>query len=140
MIIKERPLWLMITAVVAVLFGVMTIKAGGSVIFIDGEARRIAGAYVDFVLWFNFLAGFFYIITGIGIWFRKNWAPTAALTLAVMTLLVFAGFGFHVLVGGEYEPRTVFALSLRSLVWLAITLTVWWGLSKHRQMTGRKIA
>ncbi len=134
---EERPVWLMITALVAVLFGAMTIKEGGSVIFFDGEARRAAGDYVDFVLWFNFLAGFFYVITGVGIWLKKSWARSAAITLAAMTMLVFGAFGFHILAGGEYEQRTVIAMSLRSMVWLVIALTVWRGLSHHHENTGK---
>lgn len=123
MITTKRPAWIWITAIVAVVFGVMTIKSGGSVLFIDGEARRAAGNYVDFVLWFNFCAGFFYVATGIGIWLKKDWAVTAAITIATLTLLVFAAFGIHILLGGEYEQRTVVAMSLRSAVWTIIAIT-----------------
>ncbi len=125
MTIRERPTWVWITTIVAVIFGVMTIKSGGSVLFINGEARQAAGNYVDFVLWFNFLAGFFYVATGIGIWLEKAWAAKAAITLAVLTLLVFAAFGVHILNGGEYEQRTVIAMSVRSLLWTAIAVTCW---------------
>ncbi len=87
MTIRKRPVWVWITVTIAVIFGVMTIKSGGSVLFINGEARQAAGNYVDFVLWFNFLAGFFYVATGIGIWLEKAWAAKVAITLAVLTLL-----------------------------------------------------
>jgi hypothetical protein len=103
----------------------MTIKSGGSVLFFDGEARQAAGNYVDFVLWFNFLAGFFYIATGMGLWLEKAWAPAAAITIAALTLLVFAAFGLHILNGGEYEQRTVIAMSIRTLLWLTIAFTCW---------------
>jgi len=125
MIIRARPTWVWITAVIAVIFGVMTIKSGGSVLFINGEARQAAGNYVDFVLWFNFLAGFFYVATGIGIWLEKAWAAKVAITIAALTLLVFAAFGIHVLNGGEYEQRTVIAMSVRSLLWTAIAVISW---------------
>ena len=125
MIIRKRPVWVWITAIIAVIFGLMTIKSGGSVLFINGEARLAAGNYVDFVLWFNFLAGFFYITTGIGIWLEKAWASTAAVTIAALTFLVFAAFGVHILNGGEYEQRTVIAMSMRTLVWAAIAVTCW---------------
>ncbi len=125
MTIRKRPVWVWITAIIAVIFGVMTIKSGGSVLFINGEARQAAGNYVDFVLWFNFLAGFFYIATGLGFWLGKTWAPTAAIAIATLTLLVFAAFGIHVLNAGEYEQRTVAAMIIRSLVWSAIAVTSW---------------
>jgi hypothetical protein len=125
MIIRKRPAWVWISVIIAVIFGIMTIKSGGSVLFFDGEARQAAGNYVDFVLWFNFLAGFFYIATGMGLWLEKAWAPAAAITIAALTLLVFAAFGLHILNGGEYEQRTVIAMSIRTLLWVTIALTCW---------------
>ena len=125
MITTKRPTWVWITSIIAVVFGLMTIKSGGSVLFIDGEARRAAGNYVDFVLWFNFCAGFFYVATGVGIWLKKAWAPAAAITIAVLTLLVFTAFGIHVFYGGDYEQRTVAAMTLRSIVWIAIAITLY---------------
>ncbi len=123
MITTKRPVWVWIAAIVAVVFGVLTIKSGGSVLFIDGEARRAAGNYVDFVLWFNFSAGFFYVATGIGIWLEEAWAPAAAIAIAALTLLVFGAFGIHIIFGGEYEQRTVAAMTLRSVVWITIAIT-----------------
>ena len=123
MITIKRRAWVLITAIIAVVFGIMTIKSGGSVLFIDGEARRAAGNYVDFVLWFNFSAGFFYVATGIGMWLKKAWAPAAAITIAALTLLVFGAFEIHIYYGGEYEQRTVAAMTLRSVVWIVIAIT-----------------
>ncbi len=125
MTIRKRPVWVWVSVIIAVVFGVMTIKSGGSVLFINGEARLAAGNYVDFVLWFNFFAGFFYIATGLGLWLKKSWAPTLAIAIATLTILVFAAFGIHVFNAGEYEQRTVIAMSIRSLVWTAIAVTCW---------------
>jgi hypothetical protein len=125
MTIRKRPVWVWITSIIAVAFGVMTIKSGGSVLFFDGEARRAAGNYVDFVLWFNFIAGFFYVGTGIGIWLEKSWALAATATITALTLLVFGAFEIHVFFGGEYEQRTVVAMILRTLVWATITFISW---------------
>jgi hypothetical protein len=119
----KRRASILIAAIIAVVFGIMTIKSGGSVLFIDGEARRAAGNYVDFVLWFNFSAGFFYVATGIGIWLEKAWAPVAAITIAALTLLVFGAFGIQIFYGGEYEQRTLAAMTLRSVVWIVIAIT-----------------
>lgn len=116
----KRPLWLWLVVIIAVGFGVLTIKSGGAVLFTDGEAHQAAGDYVGFVLWFNFYAGFAYIMAGLGLWLRKNWATTLAIAIAVTTLLVFAAFGIHVLMGGNYEVRTVVAMSLRSVIWIVI--------------------
>ncbi len=103
----------------------MTIKSGGSVLFVDGQARQAAGNYVDFVLWFNFSAGFFYVATGMAVYLEKAWTTFAAVTLATLTILVFSAFGIHIFNGGEYEVRTVYAMTLRSLVWIVIAAILW---------------
>jgi hypothetical protein len=48
-------------------FGFLTITSGGSVRFVDGEARQAAGHYLPLVLWFNFGAGFIYVVTAIAL-------------------------------------------------------------------------
>ncbi len=120
---STRPTWVWVSAIVAILFGLLTIKSGGSVLFTDGEARQAAGNYVGFVLWFNFLAGFFYVATGIGIWLQKPWSTTAAIIIAVLTALIFAALGVYILNGGESEQRTTIAMALRTLVWTVIAIT-----------------
>lgn len=126
----SRPRHVVIASVVAVLFGLLTLKSGGAVLFIDGPARAAAGVYVPFVLWFNFLAGFAYVIAGIGLYLWRGWAIRLSLLIAAATLLTFTAFGIHILVGGSYELRTVGAMSLRSFIWLVI------GLSSQRAWRG----
>ncbi len=107
-------------AIIAVLFGILTLKSGGAVLFIDGPAREAAGDYIPFVLWFNFVAGFAYFVAGIGLFLWRAWAVYLSLLIGVATLLVFAIFGLHITVGGEYEARMVGAMTLRSAIWLVI--------------------
>lgn len=122
---KQGGFLLRTAAVIALLFGLLTIASGGNTLFGSEAARQSAGAYVDFVLWFNFVAGFFYVAAGIGLWLRQRWAVVLAVALAVTTLITFAAFGVHVLKGGAYEARTVAAMSLRSVVWLVISWLAW---------------
>lgn len=124
----ERSFVVWLIAVVAVVFGLLTIKAGGAVIFIDGADRQAAGNYVPFVLWFNFLAGFVYIIAGTGLWLQKRWAVKLSVLIAVATVIIYALFGLHIFGGGLYEKRTVIAMSLRSVVWAVIAILA------HRQI------
>ena len=119
--LQDRPRWLTPVSVFAILFGLLTLKEGGAVLFVDGAARKAAGNYVPFVLWFNFSAGFLSIAAGIGLWRMRLWAAKLAALIAALTLLVFAAFGVHIFRGGAYELRTVMAMTLRSLVWLAIS-------------------
>lgn len=109
-------------AIAAVAFGVMTIISGGRALFGSMESRESVGNAVPFVLWFNFLAGFMYILAGAGFLVRSRWAVPISLFLAVSTTLVFAAFGIHIAGGGTFEMRTVAAMTLRSLFWIAVTV------------------
>lgn len=113
--------WLRTASVVAILFGLLTIREGGSVLYSAGADGSGAGQYVPFVVWFNFLAGFAYVAAGVGFWFRQPWTPRLSLAIAGATMLVFMAFGVHVAVGGGYEIRTVVAMSLRIAVWVAMS-------------------
>lgn len=119
-LVSSRPRLVLVMAVVAVAFGLLTLKSGGSVLFVDGAARAAAGNYVPFVLWFNFLAGIAYVVAGIGLFLWRGWAVKLSLAIAVATVAVFAALGLHVLLGGEFEHRTIWAIGLRSMVWLSI--------------------
>ena len=117
---SNRSIGIWIVTIVALVFGILTIKSGGSVLFIDGPARQAAGNYVPFVLWFNFLAGFAYLLAGVGLFMQKSWAPWLSILIATATIIVFALFGLHILNDGAYETRTVMAMSLRTIVWVSI--------------------
>lgn len=120
-----RSLALRIAAFIAMAFGLLTLKEGGAVLFGDGAARAAAGNYVPFVLWFNFLAGFAYVVAGAGLWLRQCWAARLAIVLVAATALVFAAFGLHILSGGAFEARTVIAMTLRTLIWATIAVVAW---------------
>lgn len=128
---SQSSLWIRGAAVLAAVFGLLTIKEGGTVLFGDAAARAAAGAYVPFVLWFNFLAGFAYAIAAIGLWRRQRWAAWLAAGIVMATALTFAVFGVHVLAGGAYEQRTALAMALRTTVWTVIAALAW------RQLPGR---
>lgn len=120
--IRIRPRWAVVAAIVAVLFGALTIWVGGRALFGGAATRAAVGNAVGFVLWFNFLCGFFYVLAGIGLFLWKDWAAPLAAGIAVATLLVFVAFGLHVAMGGAFELRTVAAMTLRSGVWIAIAI------------------
>lgn len=107
-------------SLLAVGFGLLTIKEGGTVLFGDEAARAAAGNYVPFVLWFNFISGFAYVIAGAGLWLQQRWAFWLAVGIALAIVLVFAALGIHISSGGAYEQRTVIAMSMRTLVWVVI--------------------
>ncbi|GIK36833.1 MAG: hypothetical protein BroJett011_06660 [Chloroflexota bacterium] len=120
----KRPFWLGAIALFAVLFGLLTLRSGGAVLF-EAEARQAAGNYVPFVVWFNFLAGFAYVAAGVGLWLQQRWAVWLSGLIAGATLVTFAAFGVYLLSGGGYEVRTVAAMSLRAVVWIVISVAAY---------------
>lgn len=124
---KQHPnasRWAKPIALIAVIFGGMTILSGGSVLFGTDETRELAGNYVAFVVWFNFLAGFFYVAAGIGIWLNRPWATGLAWGIAGATALAALIFAILVTRGAQFEMRTVGALALRFSLWTAIAMAL----------------
>jgi len=123
--IQKRSLSIWAISLIAAVFGLMSVKEGGSVLFGVGEARAAAGNYIPFVVWFNFLAGFAYVAAGIGLWVRQRWAVSFAIAIAVATVLASAALGFMILSGTPFEQRTAFAMGLRTVVWVVIATIAW---------------
>lgn len=115
-----RPRWTAILALVAIIFGIVTIIVGGKTLFGGAEERATAGNIVPFVLWFNFVAGFAYVMAGFGLFWWKRWAAKLSAAIAVATMVVFIAFGIHIFLGGMFEMRTVGAMIIRSAVWIVI--------------------
>lgn len=111
-----------IVAGVAMVFGVLTILSGGRALFGGAVAQAAAGDAVPFVLWFNLLSGFVYVLAGMGIAMERRWATILAIALTVAIAAVFAAFGLHVLQGGAFEMRTAGAMTLRLVVWIVVSL------------------
>lgn len=123
--IPRTPRWAAVLALVAIAFGVVTIIVGGRTLFGGVEVRAAAGNIVSFVLWFNFVAGFAYVIAGIGMLLSKRWAAYLSAAIAVATIAVFIALGIHIFAGLAFEARTVGAMSFRSAVWVVIAVLAW---------------
>jgi len=117
--VSEKPLGngFKLLGVLALLFGLLTIREGSAVIFFDGPGKAAAGNYVPFVLIFNTIAGVFYVVAGVGVLRRRRWAKLLAIFLAGSTAVVFAALGVFVFLGNPYEMRTIGAMVLRTAFW-----------------------
>ncbi|PPJ46238.1 hypothetical protein C0075_11100 [Rhizobium sp. KAs_5_22] len=123
--IRQGGWGLKAAGVVGLVFGLLTIFSGGTALFGGEAARAAVGNAVPFVLWFNFAAGFFYVVAGLGLLLNRSWAAWLSIAIAVATVLVLAAFGLHVAGGGLYEMRTVGAMLLRTAVWAMIAAVGW---------------
>lgn len=110
-----------VTGVLGIVFGLMTLKSGGSVLFLGGAAREAAGSYVPFVLWFNFLAGFAYIGVGGLLLTQNRLGAPLGFVIAGSSILILGGLGLHIAMGGQYENRTVYAMVFRIIFWVSVS-------------------
>ena len=119
-----------IAGVAAIAFGLLTLISGGSALFglVD------MGAVVPFVLWFNFLAGFAYVIGGRLLMIGHRLALPVALIILIATAAVFAAFGWRVLAGDAFEMRTVGAMTLRTLFWAVMVWVAVKALGRTRRV------
>ena len=119
---SKHSRWRLIAAVIAIVFGIATIVSGGTAIFGGAAVQTVVGNAVPFVLWFNFIAGFAYVLAGIGLLMRSRWSVWLSALIAAATILAFLALGIHLLQGGAYEMRTVGAMALRSMIWTGIAI------------------
>jgi hypothetical protein len=120
----KNPVWVSVVAVLAALFGLATVYSGGRALFGGEQAAAAVGNAVPIVLWFNFCAGFVYILAAVGVFLRQPWAVPLAWVIGIATLIVFAVFAALVLFGTAFEWRTVGAMALRSGFWLGIAFAL----------------
>lgn len=122
-----------VLGVVALLFGLLTLKSGMSVLLDLGSARAMHPHYVPFVLWFNALSGVVYVAAGIGLWLRRGWSAHLAFALVAGLVAISVGLGVHVLSGGAYDRSTLVAMGVRLFVWTAIAAFAWVALLTRAQ-------
>ena len=104
--------------IAAMVFGALTLFSGGRALWGPAAAQVAMGEVVSWVLWFNFCAGFVYVVTGWGLWrSRAWWALWCSVALAVLTAAFALALAWHIFGGGGYEIRTVSAMALRLAFW-----------------------
>ncbi len=133
----QSPTWVRPVAVVAALFGLLTIFSGGMALFGGAAAKAAVGDAVPVVLWFNFLAGFAYILGAFALYNFAPWAQRTAWLIGICTLLVFAMLIAMAVSGTPFEWRTIGAMVLRSGFWLAIAISLSKGAMRIAQTTSR---
>ena len=118
----RRPLGQQFSAVVAVIFGLATLWAGGSVL-----AGRDPGYLVYRpLLLFNTLMGVVYLGAGMLAWRRARSGRTAAAVIFGLNLLVLGGVLYLYRTSAVVAIDSVRAMTLRSGVWLALLLVLIW--------------
>jgi hypothetical protein len=116
-----------LSAVVALVFGLMTLGAGVSVL-----AGRDPGYLVYRpLLLFNTCMGLGYVAAGMLAWRRAIAGRIASLLIVGLNALVLARVLYLYRVGGVVALDSVRAMFLRTGVWLALFLLLWWAGSRR---------
>ncbi len=124
MTVLPATAWRWLAASLAMAFGAATLLEGGHVLFGGTAARAATGEVVPFVLWFNVVAGLGYVAAGAAVFANRPWAVTIAWVLTATTTLVLLGLFVHIALGGGYMRRTVAAMIVRTMFWLAFAILV----------------
>lgn len=107
----------LVAGIVAMVFGVVTLVEGGRMVFGSPEVWAAAGNVVPWVLYFNFSAGFVYVLTGGLTVLKKPVAAKLAVALAIANVLVLVSLFIFAATGGLFETRTMAAMGLRTVFW-----------------------
>jgi len=110
-------------AVVAVLFGLATLFAGGRVLMGYSDP-----GYVVYrpLLIYNTVMGFAYIAAGVAIWVSRQRGKYAASAIFIFNLAVLLGVVFLYANGGAVAIDSVRAMAFRTSVWLALLVVLAW--------------
>ncbi len=117
----KRPASIWMFSIIALIFGGLTIRSSGLVLFTTGEFHQQQGNFVPFVVWTNFICGFAYVTAATGLFLMKRWATYLAYFITLVTATAYIFFGMHVMNGGLYEMQTVVAMAIRTLFWTVIS-------------------
>ena len=104
---------LKITAIVLLLFALLTLFLSGSVIFNLFGIRAKEGNYVPLVVWANFISSILYLAAAYGLFKMKKWSVWLLVISVVILVAAFIGLKLHISEGGLYEVKTVNAMIFR---------------------------
>lgn len=107
-----------------ILFGLMTLKEGGSTLFLSSAENTGSETAVPFVLWFNFLTGFAFLALGFGLIKNKIFPKKLSAVVSLLSALVLTAFLITVALGGAHMDRTLVAMPLRTAIWLGLWLWI----------------
>jgi hypothetical protein len=106
-----------VVAVVAVVFGLVTMLAGGRVLFGVSDP-----GYVVFrpLLVYNSLMGGVYTVVGAGVWRAARWARRGAWMIAALNFVALVATVIGHFLGSSIAIDSVRAMTFRSVVWLVL--------------------
>jgi hypothetical protein len=125
-----------IVVAVALLFGVVTLFAGGRVLL------GFDPGYVVFrpLLIYNTAMGFGYLAAGITVWRNVNAGRHAAAAIFFLNLLVLVAIIVIYRNGGAVAVESLRAMTFRTVVWLMLWVGASWLVRRQSQQAARPAA
>ena len=111
-----------LAAGIAVLFGVATLLAGGRVLLGSDPGYEVFRP----LLVYNTAMGVAYLAAGIAIWRSVNAGRYAAGVIFLLNLFVLVGIVVIYRSGGAVAVDSLRAMTLRTVVWLALFIAASW--------------
>ncbi len=110
-----------LTAIVAFILGLLSIVEGGSVLL--GLTTK-PYTVLPWLVWYNVVLGFVSVAAGVGLWMKRTWGLSFAVTIVSLNFLVLV---ILVILYSFRQPvalHSIAAMLVRSLVWAGILLVL----------------
>lgn len=107
---------IIIAAIVSLIFGLLTIFAGGSVILDLFGMREREGNYVPYVVWASFISGILYVFASFGFFKNRAWTKTVLKYAIYILIAGLVALIVWILKNEPYETAIIFKLSFRILL------------------------
>ncbi len=112
-----------IAAILATIIGLLSIKAGMSVLLgISTPTYPV----LQWLVVYNVVLGFVSLIAGIGLWTRQKWGATLAIIIASLHGLVFITLTTMFALERTVAPISLMAMLFRTTIWLVIIAFLAW--------------
>ena len=105
-----------LVSLIGILFGIVTIISGGSVLMGSNPGYIV---FLPLVI-FNTVMGFVYLFTGIVVWRNFSRAKAISGIVFLLNLVMLITIGGLYLYGLDIATKSLGAMSFRTLVWLVI--------------------
>jgi len=120
----------MASAIILLLFALLTLFMSSSVIFDWFGIRAKEGNYVLFIVWANFICSILYFLAVYGFVKSKKWTFSVLITALIILILAFIALHFHIKNGGIYETKTIEAMLFRMLLTFTFSLIAFYKFNK----------
>lgn len=130
----NKTIYMRIAAIVAVAFSILTVIEGAQVLLGISQPDYVV---LTPLLIYNFIMGIAGILVGVILWinYAKALRYTVIVTAAHLTVLLIIGSIF--MSDGNVSQHSIQAMTIRLMVWLTITGTVW--KTSKSEMSGSKV-